>query len=516
MMPGSRSYAIPPTKAMRDIPQKSGVRFWWPFAAGTCIVDAVNTKLPRIIQGGMGAGVSHWGLAQAVSRLGQLGVVSGTGLDQIMARRLQDGDPGGHVRRALEHFPFRQMAQRILSTYFVAEGRKPETPYRSVGAHTIEGQRWPQEMCIAANFVEVFLAREGHSNPVGINYLEKIQLPHLPSLYGAMLAGVAVVIMGAGIPIEVPGVLDALSTHQPTTYPIYVSGAQPGALARMTFDPSAFREAGDKLGALVRPYFLPIVSSETLASVLSRKSTGIIAGFVIEGPLAGGHNAPPRGKLTLTADGQPVYGPRDVVNLAGIRELGLPFWLAGSYGSPERMQEALAQGAAGVQVGTAFALCTDSGLLPEFRRELLTLALAGKARVFTDPVASPTGFPFKVAQLEGTLSEESIYLARRRVCDLGFLRQAYMKDNGAIGYRCPAEPVKAYLAKGGKEEDTVGRKCLCNALTANIGMPQRLPNGSYEKALVTLGDDYVDMGRFCTDGQVDFSAADVIRILLGA
>ena len=464
----------------------------------------------------MGAGVSHWSLAQAVSRLGHLGVVSGTGLDQILARRLQDGDPGGHIRRALQNFPFRQMAERILNTYFIAGGRKPDVPYESVGMHTVEGRRWPQEMCIAANFVEVFLAREGHSNPVGINYLEKIQMPHLPSLYGAMLAGVAVVIMGAGIPIEIPGVLDALAEHQTATYPLYVSGSHSGDLCRMTFDPGAFREPSDGLGALLRPQFLPIVSSDTLASVLSRKSTGVIAGFVIEGPLAGGHNAPPRGQLTLTADGQPIYGARDEVNMAAIRKIGLPFWLAGCYGSPERVQAALAAGAAGVQVGTAFALCTDSGMVPEMRRALILKALAGKARVFTDPVASPTGFPFKVAELEGTLSDEEVYHQRRRFCDLGFLRQAYRRPDGVIGYRCAAEPEASYVAKGGRIEDTVGRKCLCNALTANIGLPQRLADGTYEKALITLGDDFIDIGRFCTSDQPDYTAADVVRVLLGA
>ena len=45
-----------------------------------------------IIQDGMGAGVSNWRLARAVSWLGQLGVVAGTALDEIMSRRLQDGD----------------------------------------------------------------------------------------------------------------------------------------------------------------------------------------------------------------------------------------------------------------------------------------------------------------------------------------------------------------------------------------------------------------------------------------
>ena len=59
------------------------------------------STVPVIIQGGMGVGVSNWRLANAVSSRGQLGVVSGTALDVVLARRLQDGDPGGHMRRAL-------------------------------------------------------------------------------------------------------------------------------------------------------------------------------------------------------------------------------------------------------------------------------------------------------------------------------------------------------------------------------------------------------------------------------
>ena len=63
---------------------------------------APDGALPRIIQGGMGAGVSDWRLARAVSVTGQLGVVSGTALDVICARRLQDGDRDGNIRRALD------------------------------------------------------------------------------------------------------------------------------------------------------------------------------------------------------------------------------------------------------------------------------------------------------------------------------------------------------------------------------------------------------------------------------
>ena len=56
----------------------------------TRITELFDIERP-IIQGGMGAAVSSWRLAKAVSRRGQLGVVSGVALDLILARRLQDG-----------------------------------------------------------------------------------------------------------------------------------------------------------------------------------------------------------------------------------------------------------------------------------------------------------------------------------------------------------------------------------------------------------------------------------------
>lgn len=460
----------------------------------------------------MGAGVSGWNLAKKVSSLGQLGVVSGTALDQILSRRLQDGDVGGHVRRALSQFPFAQMAQRILERHFRPEGRRPDEPYKLNPMPSITPVREATELCIAANFVEVFLAREGHANPVGINYLEKIQFPHLPSLYGAMLAGVTVVIIGAGIPLEIPAALEALAAHKTASYSVHVTGQPSNTPYLMTFDPREFAEVPV---SLTRPVFLPIIASASLAALLQRRMGGGIDGLIVEGPLAGGHNAPPRGPLALSTDGEPIYGPRDAVDLDQMRGLNLPFWLAGAYGSPEQLQAALAAGAAGVQIGTAFALCEESGLVPEIRRALVQQALLGRYRVFTDPLASPAGFPFKVAQMEGTLSEKEVYDQRRRICDLGFLREAYLRDDGTVGYRCPAEPLAAFVAKGGAVADTVGRKCLCNALVANIGMPQHFPDGRQEQCLITLGDDFSQIGRFCKAGCFDFSAEDVIRVMLG-
>lgn len=462
----------------------------------------------------MGAGVSCWRLAQAVSQLGQLGVVSGIALDLILARRLQDGDPGGHMRRGLDRFPFPKMAERIWQKYYIPGGKSEIQPYKSLPQHSLESPRELLELCIVANFVEVTLAREGHDHPVGINYLEKIQIPHLSSLYGAMLAGVAYVLMGAGIPLKIPGVLDHLANHEPASYALQVTGAQHGDHTTIHFAPREFMER--ELPPLLRPNFLAIVASNTLAVTLRKKANGRVDGFVVEGPTAGGHNAPPRGKLQLDEAGEPIYGERDIVNLEKMRELGLPFWLAGGYGTAERLRGALAAGATGVQVGTAFAFCAESGLRDDYKQALLKKARSGEAKVFTDPLASPTGYPFKSAQLEDTLSERKVYLARPRICDLGYLREAYRTPAGTIDYRCAAEPLTVYLSKGGQEEKTAGRKCLCNALLANIGHPQVRAGRFVERGLVTSGDDLSEIPSFLPPNRPVYNAADVIAKLLNA
>jgi nitronate monooxygenase len=239
-----------------------------------------------------------------------------------------------------------------------------------------------------------------------------------------------------------------------------------------------------------------------------------VDGFVIESPTAGGHNAPPRGKLQLNAAGEPIYGERDQVDIPGFREMGVPFWLAGGYGSPEKLREALELGAAGVQVGTAFAFSEESGMRADLKKSLIGKAVDGTGEVFTDPVASPTGFPFKVAQLEGTSSALPIYQERKRVCDLGYLREPYAAGEDKIAYRCSAEPVENYVLKGGKAEDTVGRKCLCNALMANIGHQQKRKDGSVEPPLITVGDDLNTIVQYLKPGHDSYSAVDVVASLL--
>lgn len=468
--------------------------------------------LPTIIQGGMGAGVSAWPLARAVSLAGQLGVVSGTALDVIVARRLQVGDPGGHIRRALGRFPIAGVAQRIIDRYFVQGGKPADKPFKAKPVPSERASRHLEELLVAANFVEVFLAREGHDGLVGINYLEKIQLPTLPSIYGAMLAGVTCILMGAGIPRAIPGILDRLADGQPVELRLDVQGADRGEEFSTHFDPNSF--FAGVAPKLDRPDFIAIVSSATLASMLARKASGTVNGFVVEGPTAGGHNAPPRGPLQLSVEGEPVYGERDAADLGAIKALGLPFWLAGSYAEPERVAEALRAGATGVQVGTAFAYCEESGLDPALVARVLGMSQRGEARIFTDPVASPTGFPFKVLAMDETHSEAAVYEQRTRICDLGYLRHAYKKADGKLGWRCPSEPVDDYAAKGGEVGDTQGRKCVCNGLMANIGLGQVQKDGALERALITSGDDVAHVARFLRPGASSYSAGDVVEYLL--
>ncbi|MEV7420232.1 nitronate monooxygenase [Streptomyces sp. NPDC089919] len=463
---------------------------------------------PWLIQGGMGVAVSGWRLARAVSGPGRLGVVSGTALDVVLARVLQLGDPGGHARRALAAFPLPELARTALDCYFVPGGVPEGTPLRTAPRLRATGGSQAEVLTVLGNFTEVWLAKEGHDGPVGINYLEKIQLATAPALFGAMLAGVDYALVGAGVPGRIPELATRLSRYERVVSPIAVEGDEE-PLPQL-FDPAALL-AGQVPGPLRRPQVLAIVSLPVLAAYLARDEVTRPDGFVIETSGAGGHSAPPRGPLTLDAAGEPVYGPRDHPDLARMAGLGLPFWLAGGQSSPAAVAAARAAGAAGVQVGSAFALCEESGMTERLRAQLRERAVAGTLRVRNDPAASPTAFPFKVAELPGTVSEPSVAGARRRVCDLGFLRTPVRTPRG-LAYRCAAEPVGAYVRKGGAVADTVGKQCLCNGLLATVGLPQRRPHGAVEAPLVTIGKDLTFLATLSPDG-APYRAAAVVSWL---
>lgn len=454
----------------------------------------------KIIQGGMGAGVSNWRLARSVASKGEMGVVSGTALDTIFIRRLQDGDLGGHMRRALAAFPYQEISQSILDKWFIEGGRDKGEPYRLKRLPEVEMSREEEELLIAANFAEVFLAKEGHQGLVGINLLEKIQLPTLPSLFGAMLAGVDAVIMGGGIPLGIPGALDEMAQLKPVELKLNLTSGSKSHDKKLSFHPGTHTSAAQE--PLKRPAFIAIVSSEVLAKTLVKKASGRVDGLIVEHYRAGGHNAPPR-------RGE-AYGEKDLCDPSRLSNLGVPFWLAGGCASPEGLADAIALGASGVQIGTAFACAEESGITAEIKHELIQKHKEGQLEVITDFKASPTEYPFKRVDLEINKRAEP-----RRACDLGYLRHVYEKEDGSIGYRCPSSTRKLYAKKGGEPSDCDGKRCLCNGLLATIGLGQISTQGAVQP-LVTMGEDWGFLDHLLEPEQKSYSAAELLAYLRSA
>lgn len=467
------------------------------------------SELPVLIQGGMGVGVSNWELARSVALAGEkldkkvLGVVSGTGLPILMVDRLQKGD--SNTIRALNAFPIPEITKEIFDIYANSKKMPPKPQVLITGTEKIK--RLMTNLLMVSNFVEVWLAKEGHNKPIGVNYLEKVQMTHLPEIYGAMLAGVDYMLMGAGIPNQVPDVLDKFKDNQSATYKIDVEDS--AERLEMSFDPSAFiPEAKQK--ELKRPKFLAIISSHVLAQVLANKDKvkGVVDGFIVEGPTAGGHNAPARGKKIDEITGEPIYGPKDEADLKKIQELGLPFWVAGDQGSPEQLRKAIENGAVGVQIGSAFASCEESGFDPNIKSQLRRGSFNGSLDVFTSPIASPTGFPFNVAQLSRTLSDPEVYAEKPRLCPYGYLDILAMYKERLV-FRCSAEPDADFERKGGNPEKTKGRQCLCAGLAAAVNHGK---DGA--PMIVTFGKKYGfarELMKTLTD---TFTAEDVVKYML--
>src|SRR3972149_3605583 len=146
---------------------------------------------PELIQGGRGVAISGWQLARSVAETGErtgravLGVVSGTGLAITMVLRLRKGD--SNTRRALEAFPVPEIAQGVIERYWLNTDRSSRS-----------------------------------------------RIPPKPEIFGAILGGVDYVLMGAGIPNQVPGVLDDLAGWKEASYKIDVAGSEKYVLS---FDP---------------------------------------------------------------------------------------------------------------------------------------------------------------------------------------------------------------------------------------------------------------------------------------
>jgi nitronate monooxygenase len=344
-------------------------------------------------------------------------------------------------------------------------------------------------------------------------------------MYGAMLAGVDGVIVGAGNPDGLPAICSRLAKHEAVTNDLSVLYREAGEVFNVPFDPKLVADGKLAQNPLRRPAFLAIVSLENLVKALAQSQSEAPDGFVIEHHTAGGHNAGPQGPLRIDSKGQPIYGAEDEPNLQAIREVGFPFWLAGGYGSREKLQQALTVGATGVQVGSNFALAEESGIKSTYRTAILNELKKGidDAALVQTTLFSPTGFPFKVVQLTDTLADEAVFAARRRVCDIGILQQRGLSKPVADGtrrlfQRCPAAPVEDFVSKRGLQRNTEDRRCLCNGLLSCVGLGQvGTQEGELgeEPAIFTLGNHLDGIRRLSRHGQTPYWVRDVVTDILG-
>jgi nitronate monooxygenase len=505
----------------------------------------------KLIQGGMGVYVSNWRLAQAVAKERPgvtAGTISGTGLDLIYTRLLQLGDPGGYIRQALTIFDEKfgiTIGQKIINRFFIEGGKAPSArfkyPAKQILRTSSGNDQLPKvnepgavtelsldeeviEILIATGFAETWLAKQGHSGRIFMNFLYKIELPLIYTIYGAMLAEIDGLIVGAGNPDGLAAVCSQLTQHQVVTKSLTVLYRQSGEEFILTFDPHAIANGKLTQRPLNRPAFLAIVSSENLVTALANSQTESPDGFIIEHHTAGGHNAGPQGPLTLDEKGQPIYDLMDEPDFAVIRQAGLPFWLAGGYGSREKVEYAIGFGAVGIQAGSIFALAEESGMEAAYKTAIRNELKKGAAEsdMVLTTLFSPTGYPFKVVNLEGTLAEESVYESRRRVCDLGLLQQRGLSKPDEDGsrrlfQRCMAEPVENFVKKRGLPRNAENKRCLCNGLLATVGLGQIQGHHSSdeEPAIVTLGNNLEGVRRLSRQGQSPYWVRDVVMDLLG-
>ena len=124
------------------------------------------------------------------------------------------------------------IGRKICDRYFIDGGKPPSARFKSAPLQTARSQSGETtfpvagrqgydplhlglredsiELLIATGFAEVWLAKEGHRGNIFINFLHKIELPLIYALYGAMLAGVDGVAVGAGNPEGLAGDLFAI------------------------------------------------------------------------------------------------------------------------------------------------------------------------------------------------------------------------------------------------------------------------------------------------------------------
>jgi NAD(P)H-dependent flavin oxidoreductase YrpB (nitropropane dioxygenase family) len=458
--------------------------------------------MPRLIQAGMGIRVSGWALANATARLGALGVVSSVGLRHIVIDEIEAGDEDAIA--LARTFPLQDYVDELLA--YAPGGPKHGSPVPLDSPDPKKGTL-PKRLSVICAYIEVMRAKRGHGGRVGINVMWKCALTALPSIYGAMLAGVDALLCGAGVPMELPDIIARIQRGEDLSYsPLHGTGTN-----------AALAIAGDGSAELLResepPKLIPILSNfafpKRIIDIWSREYGGARPfAFVLEHHEAGGHNAPPRNKVSFAeADEIDSYFDK-------VRDLGVPVYVAGAGDRRADFVRWTERGAYGLQVGSRFALCDESGMRRDLKDAVITRNASGEGAVQTSDRMSSTGYPFKYAPIDGTLSDPGVYAGRKRICNRGYLLQSHIETTAAGGtretYICSAMPEKQYARLGGNPDELPGRICLCNCLISTVGLLNE-----HEPALVTLGAHGLDVVERATARQVieDILTPEAVSII---
>ena len=225
------------------------------------------------------------------------------------------------------------------------------------------------ELLIATGFAEVWLAKEGHSGNIFINFLNKIEVPLMYTMYGAMLAGVDGVDRGRGQPRWPAGACSQLANHQAVTNQFLGAVSEGGEAFTIAFDPQQIADGALTKTPLKRPAFLAIVALEDLVQAAGRKRQRGARTASLSSTIRQAATTPTRlAPCTWMRWVSPSTADRDVPTWRRFGTSGsLSGWPA-DMAAGERLLAALAAGATGIQTGSVFALAEDSGMRPDTGR----------------------------------------------------------------------------------------------------------------------------------------------------
>ncbi len=491
----------------------------------------------RIRGGAMGLFITNDLLPRAISLTGGMGMTSIEGIDHILARLLQRGDPTGSILRTVDEFEDRFDAHELsdyVRSLYVPGGIPKGQPYRQLPMFGINPDKRIEGLNVFGGYWIVRAAKmgrylKGPEVKIAANKLEEVQTPVMAVTFGVMLAGGDEIEISAGLPFQMRENIKKLCALESVKYDLTVHHGtderkEDFKRYMVRFNPK--NHIGRLDHDLKEPRITGVASSNFAVKILtdSKRHPNAIDQLKVELPQkTGGHSTKPR-DIAYNERGEYQYGPRDEIDLELVirltRDIGIPVTLAGGFSTPEAVKGAIELGADSVTVATPFQYCMESGLPQNVKRAIINQASKGNLDVYNDPRISPTYYAFRVDRnIEGvpSIGDTDVYedwSANHRSCTIGRLRER-TTHNGRLTWICKAEPVEDYIRKGGKTEDTVGAGCLCENLLSAIDLGQTHKDGYEVPPLYSSG---TEQGQYFLPevlrGRNSYTAKDVVEFLV--